>query len=559
MSLFADIENDSRRKPSTGMMGDIENFIESLPSVQYLPSELAKLGDKNIGKFIKQVWSDLTTSKANSAGMLRAGMALCNVSAFIAKRTGNHKFAVLPEFVQNCLAIKTVCDTVNSKIRYIWGKKELLFYTITPLMPQVFEGVDFNSIRTDSAKYDNLYGLSIIELSAMCKFCNSGKTVKFFASCDKQTHTAMPIETNLESVNGSDNDSACAVVELKPKYTVTEMNAPIYAFKIDDVTIAMRGYVANPRSVNGRVQAEITDSFDVIAVVKPGTVVPRNISEILADFVNSLFVQFLDTGKFIYTLNENNGTMVAVPRPTVLPTHFISEKVSTCIKGMENLFERNLSRCYAFVGNPGTGKTIITKQISNHFMDYCTFNITADMLNTPVILSNLISYVKAIKKCIIIIDDLDGTDLNEKNDQVNAYINLFDQLALAGKNDGVSYIFLTTINDPSRINQTLMKRSGRIDETIEVSYPAPDIIDYLMEYNDIQINGSVTTDFKADEFSEAMQLTYDAHLSAADIHNIFADMTISPSFVDRYTPEMVKTSVEKLIERNETSKKSYMD
>lgn len=562
MSFAADCQyipdnlTTSSSKP-VGFAQDIENFIKDLPTIQYSPSELAKLAGKPFFGFIKHVAGDFCSS-ANKQMFMKAGLSACNIISSIARRTGNHDAAAISDFVQNCISLKSLADTVNGHVRYIWGKKELILFTMKPIFPQLRD-FDIMSVRGDNScsRYDRLNSVSDIEHDALTNFCNGDAPVTFFSSFDKQNHTVVPVGTTIENIYARPYGMNKEVwATLATEYAASNQFA--YLFLMDSSVVIVKCITSGTPSDNGgKVCCQLIDSVEVLTLSH--TKLPDNHAAILNEFIANLFVQFIDSKQYVYTLKPMSTVLAKEARPTILPSKFISEPVEKAIASMENMFARELSRCYAFVGYPGTGKTIITKQISNHFSQYCTFILPANMIEDYEAVSNLITYVKAVKKCIIIVDDMDSCDLSEKNDSVNAYIGLFDKLNTATKNDGVSYMFLTTINDPSKVNMTIMKRSGRIDETIDVGYPKPEVVDYLVEYNDVNINKKSTTDFKAPEFTDVMNELYEAKLSAADVTNIFNYMTISPEFDGKYTPEMLRKGLEVVRFRNKTSKENFMD
>jgi SpoVK/Ycf46/Vps4 family AAA+-type ATPase len=155
-----------------------------------------------------------------------------------------------------------------------------------------------------------------------------------------------------------------------------------------------------------------------------------------------------------------------------------------------------------------------------------------------------------------------------------------DKLNQAAKNDQVSYIFFATINDPKKVNQRIMRRSGRIDEMFEIGMPSANTMRYLFKYNDERVNKEHPTDFSDPKFDDVIQFAIESGITAADITNIFTDIVIysgtediekSPAELSGNikdesnqdeavcTPEKLKSAIERVNKRNKMSGNSYVD
>jgi SpoVK/Ycf46/Vps4 family AAA+-type ATPase len=289
-----------------------------------------------------------------------------------------------------------------------------------------------------------------------------------------------------------------------------------------------------------------------------------------------MFAMSIDPETYLYTFDED-GDIREMLRPKAVPTESVSPTIPRIIRAIKIAFDKGLSRSYALVGKPGTGKTIGAQQISNAYPNICTFKISADVITDSDQADAMLRYVKAIKKCIIILDDMDSYTLDEKNDNVVSYLGFFDKLNQAAKNDQVSYIFFATINDPKKVNQRIMRRSGRIDEMFEIGLPSIDTMRYLFKYNDEKINPDNLTDFNDPKFDGVFQLAADAHITAADVTNIFTDIVIYSGSVESMdengevieptkeedveicTPEKIRDAIERIKGRNQMSGRSFID
>jgi hypothetical protein len=278
----------------------------------------------------------------------------------------------------------------------------------------------------------------------------------------------------------------------------------------------------------------------------------------ISSFMNMLFVNNIDTEKFMFTFDEN-GNLSELVRPKAIPENFVSAKIPEIINAVKILHDKKLSRSYALVGNAGTGKTIGAQQISNAFLDVCTFKITKNVIENEEVLKSMMRYVRAIKRCIIILDDMDRSDLSEKNNSVCAYLKFFDDLNQSAKNDQVSYVFIATINDPSKINKVIMCRSGRIDQMLEIGFPDVEALKYLFEYNDKSLNPDNLTNFRDPSFDEAFKYAVESQITAADIYNIFSDMAVYTDTGAKFTPENVHDAIEHIKDRNAMSNRNYLD
>ena len=120
----------------------------------------------------------------------------------------------------------------------------------------------------------------------------------------------------------------------------------------------------------------------------------------------------------------------------------------------------------------------------------------------------------------------------------------------------ISYVFLTTINDPSLVHNTILKRSGRIDEVIYVEYPNADAIRQLLKYNSKELNIGCNNDYYSSEFDEIVNILVKNHFTPADISTMYQDIIIySPNkeitqslFIDAINIRLKSREISSLVE-----------
>lgn len=147
------------------------------------------------------------------------------------------------------------------------------------------------------------------------------------------------------------------------------------------------------------------------------------------------------------------------------PVNFNKDVGGNIIKGVDYIFKNGGHRGYAFIGRPGSGKTSMMRMIIQHFTDIPTITLNNNIQLSKYNMYDIGDAICAAGKCILYIDDIDGYDLQTKNDNVSALIELFEYLNLREAN----YVFLCTANNARSINTSLIGRADRIDEVIEFS------------------------------------------------------------------------------------------
>jgi hypothetical protein len=111
----------------------------------------------------------------------------------------------------------------------------------------------------------------------------------------------------------------------------------------------------------------------------------------------------------------------------------------------------------------------------------------------------------------------------------------------------------------------------------EIGLPSIDTMRYLFKYNDEKINPDNLTDFNDPKFDGVFQLAADAHITAADVTNIFTDIVIYSGSVESMdengevieptkeedveicTPEKIRDAIERIKGRNQMSGRSFID
>lgn len=554
-------ENANVRFEGNAFASDIDAFIKGCPSLQY---SAADFDGKNWKDFLRGIGKSITSG--GFMPIAKSSMLLFGVVSHVMKRMGGRKYAAVPTFLQNCAAIYSIGTEISNHIKFQWTQRDYIYLCAAKSSNREIRYDVERFIRNkDKCHATQFCGVSFIECNALIKFVNEGEPYTFFSSIDHKHHTITPLMTNVESVNlaSADDDDAKNGVPVQNcilKAGYQDASAAVVSWRYDDIDVVMTNSFARTQYMNNCTGNRISETWESLLVVAndSDTMLTQKVTDKLIEFISSLFAKYLDTKQYVYKMTEDSNSVVAELRPAILPPKAIDKSVEKLYHDMKVIFEKGVSRSYAFVGYPGTGKTIITQQLSAHFDDVCTFRLDTELVNDTNAMAGLMNYVKSVKKCIIIIDDFESADMSEKNETIKSLISLFDTLNFAVKNDGVSFVFLTTINDPSKINSTIVRRSGRIDEIVEIGYPGEEVMNYLLEYNDVSLNGEKTVDFSKPEFDDVKKTLAAAHLSAADIANLMTDVIIS-SNGETVTPQMLMDAMRRIEFRNVASTKNYLN
>ena len=231
--------------------------------------------------------------------------------------------------------------------------------------------------------------------------------------------------------------------------------------------------------------------------------------------------------------------------------------------GIRNCIEKGKPRGYAFVGYPGTGKTIMMEQLTNEFLDVPSvyFSVASLMQvgdgvdgdTMSCIMETLSGLKGAGYKCAFLCcDDLDAVELAEKNANVTRLISLLDQIRMECM---PTVIFMCTVNDPTSLHGTIIKRGCRIDEVVEVGLPS---VDSLCRLINAFRDESDTTDYSNEQYHAALEKMVDMNFSFADLANVMSSMVIyyTPE-ASGYTPEQLADAVVKVGESRENAGKNY--
>lgn len=543
----------------------IEELIENLPSITIPSTIVGKTkfeGFKEICKLYKK-------QNLNKVFLLS-----CTMMNLIARHSGAKELSKVAGFMQNCLALYSIGDSLCSHISFNWDYADTMYIIANGDLPGG-TGITMAQYREIGAKYEkaNYEGITLTNSSifVLANMVAKGNEQTWFSSADQKEHRIATGRTNVKDVARQwvKNDDNSESYELRYTFTDDALTAgkpsnAVFELMFDDVQLYI---VQSVNSFADEENANVTQfepnrEIRYFWIPKAGVVLTtkevNELNENIQQYLNMLFVNNIDTQRFMFTFDEN-GEIVEIVRPKAIPEHFVSNKIPDIINGIKILHDKKLSRSYALVGQAGTGKTIGAQQISNSFMDVCTFKITKTVIENEDIRKHMLEYIRAIKRCIIILDDMDRSNLSEKNDSVCAYLNFFDDINLAAKNDQVSYVFVATINDPAKINKVIMQRSGRIDEMIEIGYPDIDAMRYLFHYNDMENNADNLADFNDHSFDDALQEAIDTHITAADVKNIFTDMIIYGDPGQKVTPEAIHNAIARVKDRNEKAGRNYLD
>lgn len=228
--------------------------------------------------------------------------------------------------------------------------------------------------------------------------------------------------------------------------------------------------------------------------------------------------------------------------------------------------ELGMSRGYAFVGSPGTGKTIMMNQLVNEFPESPVVKFSMQGFQEGAspergsLLQSITDVMQSLsdagfKKIFLCCDDIDSVDMSTKNVSVENLINLIDGLHGSLKSS-TAVIFMCTVNDPTKMHSTIIKRGKRIDEVIEVPCPDTDtirrLINSLKDKND-------PTDYTAPEFADVIERMAKDKFSLADMSTMMTNLQIygSPDESGKFTRETLELAIDRIELSKANAAKTY--
>jgi hypothetical protein len=137
------------------------------------------------------------------------------------------------------------------------------------------------------------------------------------------------------------------------------------------------------------------------------------------------------------------------------------------VKEIKQILDCGRKRAYAFVSRPGTGKSTIIRKLEELMTDYVFFKLTPDDFNAASKIKDRFKIIKNINKSVVIIEDLDSCELQDKNSRAGVFLDEIDDV-----NNNLNIVMIVTINDTSRVHFSIINRPGRFDRVIEIKPPS---------------------------------------------------------------------------------------
>lgn len=175
------------------------------------------------------------------------------------------------------------------------------------------------------------------------------------------------------------------------------------------------------------------------------------------------FIRIVNPEKNLLELTEQ--AMQIMPRRESF-TEVPNLPVDELCRSVRYSLETGNRRVIALVGDPGLGKTNAVHTILNAFPQVPAFLVTASAMGYYHSAANVRAIFNAVAsiKSILVIDDFDGFDVGEKDGATTEFL-----LQLEGAR-GFKGVAILIINDPQKVDRTIIDRPGRVDEVHMIGY-----------------------------------------------------------------------------------------
>ena len=259
----------------------------------------------------------------------------------------------------------------------------------------------------------------------------------------------------------------------------------------------------------------------------------------------------LDPSQYHYYV-DSSRIFVRPNEPRADSEFWVRSKTMTMIsEWCSRAAEKNQSMSYALVGPLGTGKTSTCEHIMDDLATkgFMIINCKLEDRSLDTTLDRIRFCINMTQKAVILLDELDSLSISQKCSEVNNLISFFASV----RESKFPTIIMSTINDPTKVHESIMERSGRIDETIEVGFPDEELMDHILRSyctrEGYKISDAV--------YKETVTKLVEAKMSAADVENFSRQIYVKNGSKDEYSQKDLDIVIQSFTGSRRASRKTY--
>lgn len=172
--------------------------------------------------------------------------------------------------------------------------------------------------------------------------------------------------------------------------------------------------------------------------------------------------------EFLSSFDVKNNILLLEHKLNTRPRARVEEDINQLdIRSLASRIDKVLSNGrrwgITFIGDPGVGKSLAIARLEEMLPERLFIRIDPVYFDN---ISRIRHIAKALQPLILVVEDIDGQDIRDKNQKLSEFINAFDETS-----EDLNIVILTSVNDSSLVNRTFLGRPGRNDEVIEVKPP----------------------------------------------------------------------------------------